>query len=109
MDYLHPFREGNSRTLRTFTRQAGFDLNWVPSSADAGARDRLYRARDVAVMNQAFPGLDEQRAFATDDRLEYECYGVLQRFRNVPLLAQLIRASTTYRRPEGAGDERQPG
>ncbi len=37
LDYLHPCSEGNSCTLRTFTRQlareAGFDLNWSVSNA----------------------------------------------------------------------------
>ncbi len=40
LDYLHPFSEGNSRTLRTFTRQlayeAGFDLNWDLSNIKSG-------------------------------------------------------------------------
>ncbi len=83
LDYLHPFSEGNSRTLRTFTRQlareAGFDLNWSPSNADGLARDQLYRARDVAVILQTYPGLNEARAMATVDRMEYETYYVLRK------------------------------
>jgi cell filamentation protein len=46
MDYWHPFVEGNSRTLRTFTRQwarqAGFVLDWGLSKHTAATRDRLY-------------------------------------------------------------------
>ncbi|PSR20302.1 MAG: hypothetical protein C7B45_15490 [Sulfobacillus acidophilus] len=83
LDYLHPFREGNNRTLRTFTRQlareAGFDLNWSVSNANELARDRLHRARDLAVIQRAFPGLDEQRAIETDNRMEYETYWVLKK------------------------------
>ena len=99
LDYLHPFSEGNSRTLRTFTRQlarqAGCDLDWSPGDADGVTRDRLYRARDVAVIRRAFPGLDEQRAMVTNDRMEYETYWVLQKLQQAPSLEVLIRAYTT--------------
>ena len=53
LDYLHPFKEGNSRTLRVFTTQlaaqAGFVLDWNTANANAALRDRLYIARDKAV------------------------------------------------------------
>ena len=39
LDYLHPFNDGNSRTLRTFTRQlaraAGFDIDWARFAGSA--------------------------------------------------------------------------
>lgn len=99
LDYLHPFSEGNSRTLRTFTRQlareAGFDLDWSRSNADGVERDRLYRARDVAVIHRAFPELDEQQAMATNDRMEYETYWVLQTLQQAPPLEVLIREYAT--------------
>lgn len=48
LDQLHPFPDGNSRTLREFTRtlalEAGYDLNWGKHS-----RETIYAARDVAV------------------------------------------------------------
>ncbi len=51
MDGVHPFREGNSRTLRQFFSDialgAGFGLDW--SGAD---RESLYRARDEAAMQR---------------------------------------------------------
>ena len=102
LDYLHPFSEGNSRTLRTFTRQlareAGFELDWSPRNADGVARDRLYRARDVAVILQTYSGLDEQRAMATEDRMEYETYFVLRKLQTqAPSLAALIQAYATQR------------
>lgn len=54
LDAIHPFREGNSRTLRSFTYQlakdAGQTLDWRLVSQTQDARDSLYRARDVAVM-----------------------------------------------------------
>ena len=102
LDYLHPFSEGNSRTLRTFTRQfaaeAGFDLNWDVTNMPASARDQIYRARDAAVIQRAFPGLDEQRAMSTNNRMEYETYWVLrQLLRTAPTLAAIIQASTIHR------------
>lgn len=55
LDAVHPFREGNSRTLRQFTSdlamQAGFELGWSRLPVDREARARLYFARDLAVVN----------------------------------------------------------
>jgi len=53
LDYIHPFYEGNSRTLRTFTRQiaraSGYRLEWEKFNQSVAARDFLYIARDRAV------------------------------------------------------------
>lgn len=99
LDYLHPFSEGNSRTLRTFTRQlareAGFELDWSSSRAEGIDRDRLYQARDLAVIHRVYPDLDEQRAMQTEDRMEYETYGVLQKLQHTPSLESIIRSYTT--------------
>jgi cell filamentation protein len=55
LDAIHPFREGNSRTLRVFFHSvawnAGYRLKWGTLAASADARDTLYRARDRAVMH----------------------------------------------------------
>jgi cell filamentation protein len=106
LDYLHPFQEGNSRTLRTFTRAmaqaAGFRLDWGTTNVDAAHRDALYRARDRAVLEQAYPGLDEARAMVTDDPLEYESWAVLPFLRRGRSLTDLITASMER-------IERQPG
>jgi cell filamentation protein len=54
MDGTHPFREGNSRTLRQFftdlAQHAGFDLDWSVGGVDETARRALYHARDAAWM-----------------------------------------------------------
>ncbi len=54
LDAVHPFREGNSRTLRAFTaqlaQQAGHTLDWSAVGQSEEARNALYRARDLAVM-----------------------------------------------------------
>ena len=76
LDHAHSFYEGNSRTLREFARSlaqaAGYELNWAPTGADAEQRNRLYVARDIAVLERAYPGLTPERGMKTNDRYEYE-------------------------------------
>ncbi|MDR0484396.1 MAG: Fic family protein [Alphaproteobacteria bacterium] len=52
LDFLHPFAEGNSRTLREFTRQiginTGYEIMWEKTYA---IKDELYIARDLGVNN----------------------------------------------------------
>jgi cell filamentation protein len=54
LDSIHAFRDGNSRTLRVFTsdiaQSAGHRLDWAPAAATEEQRQRLYHARDLAVM-----------------------------------------------------------
>jgi cell filamentation protein len=54
LDAVHPFREGNSRTLRLFffglAHTAGYTLDWTIIGRQPAGRDHLYRARDAAVM-----------------------------------------------------------
>lgn len=99
LDHIHPFREGNSRTLREFTRelalQAGYELDWHSTSADAQTRDRLYIARDREVLERMYPGLDEARSMVTEDRREYETFFVLERLRQHDALATIIRENVT--------------
>ena len=53
LDYLHPFNDGNNRTLRTLTRQlareSGVELDWSKFSRDLAGRDTLYIARGLSV------------------------------------------------------------
>lgn len=55
LDAVHPFREGNSRTLRLFfagvAEAAGFRFEWDVIAGDPAGRERLYAARDRAVMH----------------------------------------------------------
>jgi cell filamentation protein len=59
IDYIHPFKDGNSRTLREFTRQlaeiSGYDLDWERFNKQPAGRDILYIARDLDVNKQALP------------------------------------------------------
>ena len=55
LDAVHPFREGNSRTLRLFfaglAHSAGYQLDWRILAAEGRFREQLYAARDRAVMH----------------------------------------------------------
>jgi len=53
VDYIHPFEEGNSRTLRLFTAQlaqeSGYTIEWEKLNENKFGRSLLYIARDKAV------------------------------------------------------------
>lgn len=59
LDYIHPFGEGNSRTLREFTRSlaetSGYTLDWGRFGNSPAGRDMLYIARDRSVNELALP------------------------------------------------------
>jgi len=64
LDYVHPFRDGNSRTLRTFTRQlakqVGYEIDWERFSRSDAGRDLLYIARDLSVNELARPHVQHE-------------------------------------------------
>jgi hypothetical protein len=66
LDYIHPFPDGNSRTLRTFTKQlaeaSGYHLDWTRFNQNIASRDVLYIARDRTVNKLAFPNLQSESA-----------------------------------------------
>jgi cell filamentation protein len=102
LDHAHGFHEGNSRTLREFTRElaaeAGLRLDWTGTGVGTQERNELYIARDVAVLERAYPDLTPERAMTTDDRREYEASFVLDRLRRAMgenSLHALIRARLT--------------
>jgi len=61
MDSTHPFREGNSRTLRKFSADialsAGYELDWEPTGKSAETRNDLYTARDFAFTQKRYDRL----------------------------------------------------
>jgi cell filamentation protein len=61
-DYVHPFYDGNSRALRSFTSQlaqeSGYSINWEAFNETPHGRDRLYIARDNDVNKLVFPELE---------------------------------------------------
>lgn len=74
----HPFSDGNSRTLRTFTKQlaneAGYELDWERFGRSAAGRDLLYIARDRSVNELAKPHIQHEQSMRkiihSVDRLE---------------------------------------
>ena len=78
LDYVHPFSDGNSRTLRTFTKQlaneAGYELDWERFGRSAADRDLLYIARDRSVNELAKPHIQHEQSMRkiihSVDRLE---------------------------------------
>jgi hypothetical protein len=95
---LTDFTKGNSWTLREFTREladeAGFKLDWVSASVGSAERNALYVARDLAVLERAFPDLTNDRAMQTNERAEYEASFVIEGLRREvgdKTLAAIIR------------------
>lgn len=77
LDYVHPFIDGNSRTLRTFTKQlakeAGYEIDWERFGRSEVSRDLLYIARDLSVNELAKPYVQHENTMRkilhTQDRL----------------------------------------
>ena len=89
LDFVHPFEEGNSRTLRTMTQlmaqEAGHELSW----ANINQND-LYAARDLSLNQKtiAYYGeMDEEFEFVDEARVN------LQRLQSYdfPPLSQLLQ------------------
>ena len=77
LDYQHPFAEGNSRTLRTFThmvaQDAGFELDWSNTGVDRFKRAELYVARDMHMIDANFDFSNEHlNKLAKTNLTEYE-------------------------------------
>jgi cell filamentation protein len=78
LDYVHPFSDGNSRTLRTFTKQlaneSGYELDWERFGRSDVGRDLLYIARDRSVNELAKPNIQHENTMRkilhTQDRLD---------------------------------------
>lgn len=66
LDYLHPFSDGNSRTLREFTKQlaneSGYELDWDRFNQSETGRDVLYIARDLSVNTIAKPHIQNDQS-----------------------------------------------
>ncbi|MDR1709112.1 MAG: Fic family protein [Candidatus Accumulibacter sp.] len=91
LDYIHPFLEGNSRTLRAFTRilarESGYDLDWGRFNLNPRSRDFLYIARDRAVGELAINRIRERNNAA------FVALG-MDTFAKNPGLPELIAAIT---------------
>jgi len=87
LDYLHPFRDGNSRTIREFTRElalkAGFEMNWEKSNLSQEKRNELYIARDIAV-NQ----IAHEKMQIPEGKYDIEMY--MKPFKNCKKLEEIL-------------------
>ena len=110
LDYLHPFREGNSRTLRTFTeqlaRENGHRLDWETTNVTPVSRDALYIARDMAVIRLRYPGLTHDSLMTVDDRQQYEMAFQLNTYRLHDPLQEIVRRSIERDRDPAPYDRR---
>jgi len=78
LDYVHPFSDGNSRTLRTITRQlakeVGYEIDWERFGRSDVGRDLLYIARDLSVNELAKPHVQHEntmrKILCTQTRLD---------------------------------------
>lgn len=112
LDHAHGFYEGNSRTLREFTRtlaaEAGFSLDWTGTNVTADHRNALYAARDVEVLSRHYPGVTPDNATT---RSAYEAALQLESFRkglgDHPL-RDVIRAALTEGRTLGLSQGQVP-
>lgn len=97
LDYLHPFSEGNSRTLRTFTKQlaehVGQNLDWSATNANAVTRDDLYMARDNEVLRRAFPTVDTVKSFDDGPRPLIQARMTLDMLGRADPLYEIVRQS----------------
>ncbi len=88
LDYLHPFSDGNSRTLRTFTRQlarqAGYELAWDRFNHGTTGRDALYIARDHGVNRLA-------KRYVQHEQTLRRIIHSLNRIKGNPSLQELVR------------------
>jgi cell filamentation protein len=66
LDYVHPFSDGNSRTLRTFTKQlareSGYEVEWEGFGQSPAGGDLLYIARDRSVNGLAMPHIQLEQS-----------------------------------------------
>lgn len=87
LDYVHPFLDGNSRTLRSFTsqlaEQAGYVIEWERFAASPQGRDALYIARDLAVNKLAKPGIEHPNSIM-------RIVGSMARLQGKPELSELL-------------------
>ena len=96
LDYLHPFWDGNSRTLRQFTerfaRSVGHPVRWSDKSFGSVERDQMYVARDVEVVKRHFPGISAasiQNA-GVDEYMAY--MRVIKAFEHWPTLESIAKS-----------------
>ncbi len=88
LDYIHPFSDGNSRTLREFTRQiaieSGYNLNWEIFNKNQAGRDILYIARDRSVIERSLNHIKDDELLVKVVTSQY----TLREMRDLPNLVK---------------------
>lgn len=106
LDFVHPFPDGNSRTLRLFTylaaQDAQFNLDWSYFNKSAHNRDLLYIARDKTVNNYYLKNFPRNTEFAID------VYDSLMQFKSYPDLKSLLQDQRIIRPLRAIEFEKNP-
>ena len=85
--------------MRELAAEAGFTLDWAKTGVTAKERNELYVARDLAIYEREFPGLNEEKAMQTNDRREYEAFFTLDMLRKTAgdrTLEVIIREAMSF-------------
>lgn len=94
LDYLHPFPDGNSRTLREFTRNlsydCGYNLDWSQFILTNSDYDRLYLGRDISVNRISVDKLPFSE-------IKFELLDSLDKFNNYKPLPELLKDAISAR------------
>lgn len=81
LDRIHPFEDGNSRTIRTFLWEVanhyGYILDWSKIASTQKQKDEFYKARDKAVLLKEYPNLTKE-SLASAGAIEFEVYASLR-------------------------------
>ena len=94
LDYLHPFPDGNSRTIREFTRNlsydCGYNLDWSKFVLTNADYDRLYLGRDISVNRISV----EKLPFS---EIKFDLLDSLDKFNNYKPLPELLKDAVNSR------------
>ncbi|MFC0308786.1 Fic family protein [Gallibacterium trehalosifermentans] len=82
LDYIHPFPDGNSRTLREFTRllseECGYKLDWSKAKQNELYLGRDYEVNNIAIAKSTDPTLVERLQDENKAILAHKQYKPLQ-------------------------------
>ncbi len=97
LDYIHPFCDGNSRTLRELTHQfsneCGQKVKWELFSLSEAGRSHLYIARDRPVIEFAIHN-------TTDPNIRAHLIITAERLKNFKPLPELLNECVQAKKPE---------
>lgn len=96
LDYIHPFYEGNSRTLREitfqFSKECGHNVNWELFSLSQAGRSHLYIARDRPVIEYAIQN-------TTDPKMRAHLIITAEKLKKFKSLPELLKECVQIKKP----------